>query len=187
MKNRILTLCMIVSMSSAIMACGGTTDVTESPETPAVVDETQEDAAEVTDAETTDSAETADSAAEGGKYVAFTDASDAEVEAFAQKLVDATLAKDWNTIGDMISYPIGSKEENNLCNNKEEFVAYANSTGFDDEFFTTLSAWKVADLWGNWQGGCIADGAIWFNGEKSEDLKITSYLGIYGSDGEITE
>ena len=60
----------------------------------------------------------------------FTDATNAEVEEYAQKIVDAVNAKDWEAIGDMIQYPIGSEEDNSLCNNKEEFLAYANSTGF---------------------------------------------------------
>jgi hypothetical protein len=115
------------------------------------------------------------------KYSVFTDAKPEEVEAFAQKIVDATLAKDWDTIGDMIEYPIGNTELNNICNNKEEFVAYATETGFEEEYFTALSKWQVADLWGNWQGACIDDGSIWFRDINIDnpEFKIVSYLGLY--------
>ena len=131
------------------------------------------------EAEATD-AETSEGDVED-KYSVFTSASNEEVEAYAQKVVDATLAKDWDTIGDMIQYPIGGAENNSLCNNKEEFVKYANETGFDEEFFTTLSQWKVSDLWGNWQGACIDNGNIWFRDLSLDtpDFKIVSFMGLY--------
>ena len=128
-----------------------------------------------------------DGSGEEGKYSVFTDASDAEVEAYAQKVVDAVLAKDWDSVGDMISYPIGSKEDNNLCNNKEEFVEYAKNTGFDDSYFKSLSAWKVSDLWGNWQGGCIDDGNIWFSGVNDEGFKILTLFDLRMGDATITD
>ena len=87
----------------------------------------------------------------------------------------------------MISYPIGSKEDNNLCNNKEEFVEYAKNTGFDDSYFKSLSAWKVSDLWGNWQGGCIDDGNIWFSGVNDEGFKILTLFDLRMGDATITD
>lgn len=62
------------------------------------------------------------------------------------KLWKNTIAKDWNAVGDMIAYPIGSEEDHTLCNNKEEFLNYANDTGFDDEMLDLL---KKAGFWKN--------------------------------------
>ncbi|WP_026527053.1 hypothetical protein [Butyrivibrio sp. VCD2006] len=114
-------------------------------------------------------------------YSVFTDASKEEVEAYAQKIVDATIAKDWDTIGDMIEYPIGSEEFDNLCNNKEEFVAYANEVGFDDALLAKIESWTVSDLWANYMGASIGDGDIWFRdiNINNPEFKIVSYLGLY--------
>ena len=183
MKRKVLTLCAVVSVCGVLMACGDSAKVeavtgvqeeqiTEAPAAEASV-ETATEADVVVE-------ETAQSADEEGKYVVFTDASNAEVEAFAKEVVDATLAKDWNKIADMIEYPIGSDDLENKCNNKEEFLAYANDKGFDEAYFTTLSAWDINDLWGNYQGACIDDGNIWFRDvdvEKKE-FKIVSFLGL---------
>ena len=146
------------------------------------------DATEDTTADSTDATATEGDDAEA-KYVVFTDASNEEVETFAQKVVDAVLAKDWETVGDMIEYPIGTEEDKNLCNNKEEFVAYANSTGFSEEGMTSLAAWDNADLWANWQGACIDNGNIWFRDidPEKKDLKIVSLFDLREAGGEITE
>ncbi|SFU31964.1 hypothetical protein [Butyrivibrio sp. M55] len=191
MKKKLLTLCAIVSISAMAIACGDTAAETEEPavEESAEVAEvdTQTDAADAEVSEEADDAASTDGSGEEGKYSVFTDASDAEVEAYAQKVVDAVLAKDWDSVGDMISYPIGSKEDNNLCNNKEEFVEYAKNTGFDDEYFKSLSDWKVSDLWGNWQGGCIDDGNIWFSGVNDEGFKILTLFDLRMGDATITD
>ena len=196
MKKKFLTLCAIVSISAMSIACGDTASEAETPDTEVTSEvadaDTQTDAAEAEVSEEVEEAEDASSAEgsdEEGKYVVFTDASNAEVEAYAQKVIDAAIAKDWDTIGDMLQYPIGSKEENNLCKNKEEFVAYAKNTGFEDEFFTALSSWKMSDLWGNWRGACIADGDIWFrdmNPDKTE-FKVVKFFDLAEPEGEITD
>lgn len=191
MKKKFLTLCAIVSISAMSIACGDTASEAETPDTEVTSEvadaDTQTDAAEVEVSEEADDAASTDGSGEEGKYSVFTDASDAEVEAYAQKVVDAVLAKDWDSVGDMISYPIGSKEDNNLCNNKEEFVEYAKNTGFDDSYFKSLSAWKVSDLWGNWQGGCIDDGNIWFSGVNDEGFKILTLFDLRMGDATITD
>ena len=193
MKKKFLTLCAIVSISAMSIACGdtateGETAVAELSGVETDIDfDDETDAAEAEVSEEADDAASTDGSGEEGKYSVFTDASDAEVEAYAQKVVDAVLAKDWDSVGDMISYPIGSKEDNNLCNNKEEFVEYAKNTGFDDEYFKSLSDWKVSDLWGNWQGGCIADGNIWFSGVNDEGFKILTLFDLRMGDATITD
>ena len=198
MKKRFLALCVAASMSAMLMACGSSTD--EKEESGIQVekieesnDDSQEEAADSKEseksedatAEVNDNDGTADtieasSDSEEGKYVVFTDASNAEVEAYAEKVVSAALAKDWDTIGDMIEYPIGAKEFNNVCNNKDEFVAYANSTGFDESYFTSLTAWDMTDLWGNYQGACIDNGNIWFRDINIDnpEFKIVSFFGM---------
>lgn len=191
MKKKFLTLCAIVSISAMSIACGDTASEAETPDTEVTSEvadaDTQTDAAEAEVSEEADDAASTDGSGEEGKYSVFTDASDAEVEAYAQKVVDAVLAKDWDSVGDMISYPIGSKEDNNLCNNKEEFVEYAKNTGFDESYFKSLSAWKVSDLWGNWQGGCIDDGNIWFSGVNDEGFKILTLFDLRMGDATITD
>ncbi len=193
MKKKFLTLCAIVSISAMSIACGdtatdGETAVAELSGVETDIDfDNETDAAEAEVSEEADDAASTDGSGEEGKYSVFTDASDAEVEAYAQKVVDAVLAKDWDSVGDMISYPIGSKEDNNLCNNKEEFVEYAKNTGFDDSYFKSLSAWKVSDLWGNWQGGCIDDGNIWFSGVNDEGFKILTLFDLRMGDATITD
>ncbi len=218
MKKRIITMCFAVSMSTMLFACGDPSnnaadaenaveaqveDAAQAAESVAddvadAVDATDATgAAEIADTEVADVAEgddanATDATAEEGAvdYSVFTSASAADVEAYAQKIVDATNAKDWDTIGDMIEYPIGSEELGNLCNNKEEFVAYANDKGFDEESLAKVQAWTVADLWANYQGASIGDGDIWFRDLSLDnpEFKIVSYLGLYEAeaDGEVT-
>ena len=151
-------------------------------------DITEKESKEAKDADSTE-AGTAASSIEESKYDVFTDASNAEVEAFAKKVVDAVNAKDWNTVGDLIQYPIGSKDDNNLCSNKEELIAYANNTGFNQEEMTALASWDISDLWANWQGACINSGSIWFRDVDTEkkEFKIVSLFDLREAGGEITD
>ena len=208
MKRKIVTLLLMTMICVGGTACGskaeGTaetaSEVATVEEDEVAADTTEEVAAETTEEATTvditedtetesADADTAEGTDEESKYVVFTDASNEEVEAFAKQVVDAVLAKDWETVGDMIEYPIGTEEEGNLCNNKEEFVAYANSTGFSEEAMTSLAAWDVADLWANWQGACIDNGNIWFRDVDTENkvMKIVSLFDLREAGGEITE
>ena len=210
MKRKIMAFLLMSMICVGGTACGskaeGTTD-TANEEATALEDVVAADATEETTEETTEEvaaetaditedtaaestdAEAAESTDEESKYVVFTDASNEEVEAFAKTVVDAVLAKDWETVGDMIEYPIGTEENGNLCNNKEEFVAYANSTGFSEEGMTSLAAWDIADLWANWQGACIDNGNIWFRDVDPENkvMKIVSLFDLREAGGEITE
>ncbi|WP_044931970.1 hypothetical protein [Butyrivibrio sp. AC2005] len=205
MKKRIISMCFATSMSIMLIACGDSSNSTV--ETEKAVETQVEDTTEaevqeenVTGADTQDSTEVADTEAGDDKttdeevavdYSVFTSASSADVEAYAQKIVDATNAKDWDTIGDMIDYPIGSEESGNLCKNKEEFVSYANEKGFDEETLAKLQSWTIADLWANYQGASIGDGDIWFRDLSLDnpEFKIVSYLGLYEAeaDGEVTD
>lgn len=137
MKRRFLVMATIISLSlgGILTACGNfagetkqvsaeSASVGQSEAQTASAKPVEQEASENQDAE--------------GKYSAFTDESNAEVEAYADKVVEAVLAKDWNAVGDMIAYPIGSEEGHTLRNNKEEFLDYANDTGFDDEMLDLL-------------------------------------------------
>ena len=184
MKKRMITVCAVLSACGVLMACGNSSEgdnttgvqveqITEAATTEETVEAAVVEAAETAEVE-------AESSDEEGKYVVFTDASNAEVEAYAKEVVDAAIAKDWEKIADMIEYPIGSDELGNKCSSKEEFLAYANDKGFEEEYITSLSAWDMSDLWGNYQGACIDNGNIWFrdiNPEKKE-FKIVSFFGL---------
>ena len=214
MKRKIMALLLGTMICVGAVACGSKADNTteavtedtpvEEGDVAAAAEETISEDEVVADAaaETVESTEatetveagsedagTSDNAEEENKYSVFTDASNEEVEAFAQKVVDAVASKDWDTVGDMIEYPIGSEETNNLCNNKEEFLAYVDSTGFSDEDIESLAAWNLSDLWANWQGACIADGTIWFRDVDPENkvFKIVSLFDMREAGGEITD
>ncbi len=208
MRRKIMALLLGTILCVVGTACGSTKESAASEaasveEDVAATEASVEEEAAATEAEATkvedteagaeetvaDDSETAESSDEEGKYIVFTDATNAEVEEYAQKIVDAVNAKDWEAIGDMIQYPIGSEEDNSLCNNKEEFLAYANSTGFSEEELTSLASWDISDLWANYQGACIADGSIWFRDldPEKKDLKIVSFLGLREPSGEISD
>ncbi|MCR4997635.1 MAG: hypothetical protein K6A61_10100 [Butyrivibrio sp.] len=148
MKKIFLTLCAIVSISAMSIACGdtateGETAVAELSGVETDIDfDYETDATEAEVSEEADDAASTDGSGEEGKYSVFTDASDAEVEAYAQKVVDAVLAKDWDSVGDMISYPIGSKEDNNLCNNNIDDGNIWFS-GVNDEGFKILTLFDL--------------------------------------------
>ena len=202
MKRNIFGLCAIIAVCSMLTACNGSSDnvkstdiqvekVAEPANSASSEDKgdiTEKESKEAKDADSTE-AGTEASSTEESKYDVFTDASNAEVEAFAQKVIDAVNANDWNTVGDMIQYPIGSKDDNNLCNSKEEFIAYANKTGFNEEEMTALASWNISDLWANWQGACINSGSIWFRDVDTEkkEFKIVSLFDLREDGGEITD
>ena len=186
MKKRFLTICAILSVTGMFMACGNSANGIDSSKV--AVESSNSSNENSVSNDDNEGAETysdetdpgADVESDEVDYSVFTSASPAEVQAYAEKVKKAALAKDWDTIGDMIAYPIGSDELNNKCANKEEFIAYANSTGFEDDYFTSLEAWDVSDLWGNYQGACMDDGSIWFSGigDDDKDFKIISFFGM---------
>ena len=202
MKRNVFGLCALIAVCSMLTACNGSSDNAESKDiqvekvaepadnasTVDIRNNAEKESKEAKNADSTD-AGTAASSTEESKYDVFTDASNAEVEAFAKKVIDAVNAKDWNTVGDMIQYPIGSKDDNNLCNNKEEFIAYVNNTGFNEEEMTALASWDITDLWANWQGACINSGSIWFRDVDTEkkEFKIVSLFDLREAGGEITD
>lgn len=202
MKRKLLSYCALIAVCGMLTACNGSSDnakstdikvekVAEPANSASSEDKgdiTEKESKEAKDADSTE-AGTAASSIEESKYDVFTDASNAEVEAFAKKVVDAVNTKDWNTVGDLIQYPIGSKDDNNLCSNKEEFIAYANNTGFNQEEMTALASWDISDLWANWQGACINNGSIWFRDVDTEkkELKIVSLFELREAGGEITD
>ena len=206
MKKYIMALLLGVIISVGGTACGSNKeDTTETVSEDSFVEESEaeletpveaaeeapveEAPVEETSAEEAPAEEAPIESTEESSYSVFTSASDEEVEEYAQKIVDAVLAKDWDTIGDMIEYPIGTTETNNLCNNKEEFLSYVNNTGFSDEELEALASWKISDLWANWQGACIADGTIWFRdiGVDNSEFKIVSLFDLREAGGEITD
>ena len=183
MKNRLITLCLIGSVSMAFMACGQQkSDIVE--ETPPVATEETVEDEQVLDnpVEETDSEE--DQVSEKD-YSVFTDKEAAEVEAYAKEIKDAALAENWDKIGDMIAYPIGSKEEGNLCETKEDFIEYATNVGFDQSYYDSLEEWSQEDLWANYQGAMLDNGMIWFSDVYVDDtnceLKIISFWGLHNS------
>ncbi len=169
MKKRFIILCTITTVALSFLACGNKDNTVDnstiSQETTQETDNTvSEENTDTTSDESNETEEVSSSEDEDTSevdYSVFTDRSSTEVEAYAKTIRDAALASDWDTIGDMISYPVADPD-GNTCNNKEEFIEYANNIGFDKSFYDSLEKWTVSDLWGNYQGGCIDNGNIWF-------------------------
>ncbi|MBP5324542.1 MAG: hypothetical protein J6Y86_03495 [Pseudobutyrivibrio sp.] len=183
MKNRVITLCLIGSVSMAFIACGQQkSDIVE--ETPPVATEETVEDEQVLDIPV-EEADSEEDPAEEADYSVFTDKSEDEVEKYAKEIKDAALAEDWDKIGDMIAYPIGSKEEGTLCENKEDFIEYATNVGFDQSYYDSLEEWSQEDLWANYQGAMLDNGMIWFSDiyvdDTNRELKIISFWGLHNS------
>lgn len=183
MKNRFITMCLIGSVFMAFIACGNQKGDTVEETAPVAVEETDDEGALIENLN--EEVESEDNQPEEVDYEVFTSKGSEAVEEYAKEIKGAALDEDWDTIGDMIAYPIGSKEDGTLCENKEDFIEYATNVGFDQSYYDSLEEWSLEDLWANYQGAMLDNGNIWFADVYVDDtncqLKIISFWGLHNS------
>ena len=112
-------------------------------------------------------------------YSVSTDLSAAVVETAAATVRNAVAKNDWDTIADMIDYPIeiGSTSVKDAA----EFKALIESSTVAPEFITAVTDDSCVDLYANYQGVMVgADGEIWMN-ERDGVMKITMFNGLIKS------
>ena len=186
MKKRLLILGTLLSISMIFTACGQQ-DEPLTAEDYAVEESAEEADNSSVEENTEETTETVDDESEAeedsdDKYMVFTDKGNDAVEAYATKIKEATLAKDWDTIGDMFYYPL-EDIDGRTCKNKEEFIEYAKTVGFEKSFYDSLEKWTVDDLWANAQGAAFDDGIIGFQDlyvdDEHTDFRIVSFGGLY--------
>lgn len=122
-----------------------------------------------------DSAEQNDGASD--YYAVCTSYSKEEVEAFAQKVKDYILNKDWESLSGTVSYPItvGDVE----CNSAEDFKKLAFDEIFTEDFYTALENESCKDMFCNYNGIMLGDGQVWI-GEVLEGTEETGELTVIG-------
>ena len=140
MKNRIMTLCLITCVATAFIACCQQKKEDVEETAPIAVQETVEEGAITENVAEEDDEQTQDNEDD---YTVFTSKSSEEVEEYAKNIKEAALAEDWETIGAMIAYPIGSEKEGNLCETKEDFIDY-------EQMLALLRAFMIHQRNGLW-------------------------------------
>lgn len=106
----------------------------------------------------------------------------AEVEAFAAKAKEAYLAADWETLSEMIAFPI-SLGLDGAANNAEEFLAYTKGKTLQQGDCDALGQDDCADLFYNGQGICLGSGQLWLNDlnymtDNAPDLRVIAISGL---------
>ena len=186
MKKRLLTLGILLSISMIYTACGQQDEplIAEDYAVEESAEEADNSSVEENTEETTETVDDESEAEEDSddKYMVFTDKGNDAVEAYATKIKEATLAKDWDTIGDMLYYPL-EDIDGRTCKNKEEFIEYAKTVGFDKSLYDSLEKWTVDYLWANSQGAAFDDGIIWFQDlyvdDEHTDFRIITFWNLH--------
>ena len=92
-------------------------------------------------------------------YAVCTSYSKEELEAFAQKVKDYILNKDWESLAGTVSYPITVGDA--TCSNAEDFKKLAFDEIFTDNFYTALENESCKDMFCNYEGIMLGDGQVW--------------------------
>ena len=182
MKKKMLLAAITMAMVLMVTGCGtdggnNKADSTQEVITSEDVSDENNDKSDETiekeesgDSQQADGSQSTDSET-GSNYGIATTATDDAVEKFASDVKNTVLAGDWDTLGDMVRYPI-TVGDNEIAD-KESFV-----TALENEDCTGLMA--------NGQGICMGSGEVWFldvnfDGieQKGEpDFKIITFNGI---------
>ena len=146
-----------------------TEEAATTEETPTTEQVSATEEVAVSEAETTE--EQTDEASD--YYAVCTSHSKEEVEAFAQKVKDYILNKDWESLAGTISYPItvGDVE----CSNAEDFKKLAFDEIFTEDFYTALENESCKDMFCNYSGIMLGNGQVWI-GEVLEETEETGEL-----------
>ncbi len=175
----------VVLMSVAGLVCSCTvkpkddvspanTEMVGRPSEEATKQEKSTESARVED-EKTKPAETAETETEmvkqtGNDYSVCTDRSATEVENYAREIAKIFDGRNWNALSENIMYPIVINGK--TYENKEKFVADDWNSIFSKEYVEKVKGLKAEEMWANWQGICISDGAMWLGQDASGNLKI---------------
>lgn len=104
-------------------------------------------------------------------YSVCTDKTVQEVESFAKQVSEYFVSEDWNSLAQIIYYPITINEK--YYADKEKFLAEDWSNAFSASFKKSISEAQTSNMFANWQGISFADGGIWIN-EFGSDLYVSS-------------
>lgn len=111
--------------------------------------------------------EEADTQDEEGDETVTTDFSDAtdlsseEVVAFGKSVSKMFADKDWNSLSEVIGYPITISDRH--FETKEEFAEIDWTEYFSQEFIDSVSNASPAEYFANWSGIAMGGGQIWLN------------------------
>ena len=99
-------------------------------------------------------------AADGEKYYHFSSGlTDAEIEQFAEKIKDAMLNGDWETVAANANYPL--RVGTAVYDTAEDFLAKEWDGFFSDEWKEALEAETCHEMGFNGEGFMLASGEVW--------------------------
>ena len=104
------------------------------------------------------------------------------VEAFAENARDAYLEEDWETIADLIGYPV-TMYPNETIKNADEFLNYMKGKHVSASDMLQMKNETCRDMFYNGEGICMGSGQIWFADvnymtDQAPHLRIIAVSGV---------
>lgn len=186
MKNKMIVFIAFGALCLGITGCGKTQDesnqinesstVAVSAQMQASTDATETKSREEP-TETNTATENKDMSKESDDYYTIaTNISKNEVEDFMEKVKNAIVNQDMDTLYPLISYPIKIKE----VEYKEEDSLKAAKIKFEESYIQEVKKASTKDMFCNYQGIMLGNGEVWIsevlnNDGTSQGLKITAF------------
>ena len=102
------------------------------------------------------------------------------MEAFADDVRRTVLDENWESLSQMIAYPLTAADGSEV-RDAGEFMARMTERGLDAEVRAAFEAETCRDMFANYQGVSMAEGNLWFAEvvlEEGSLLKIISFSGV---------
>ena len=165
MKKLIVIICILISMS-LLAACSTDKKALEATEIPvpseaidAAIDTTI--ASEVLIQDSTQEYNTQ-------FYSVCTNYSKAEVELFAETVREMILAKDWESLSELVSYPVSMNGV--IYEDRASFLSAPFDTQLNADAIAVLEQESCSDMFCNYAGIMMGNGEVWMAEVLNEDL-----------------
>lgn len=165
MKKLIVIICILISMS-LLAACSTDKKALEATEIPvpseaidAAIDPTIASEVLIQDSAQEDNTQF---------YSVCTNYSKAEVELFAETVREMILAKDWESLSELVSYPVSMNGV--TYEDRASFLSAPFDTQLNADAIAVLEQESCSDMFCNYAGIMMGNGEVWMAEVLNEDL-----------------
>lgn len=165
MKKLIVIICILISMS-LLAACSTDKKALEATEIPvpseaidAAIDPTIASEVLIQDSTKEDNTQF---------YSVCTNYSKAEVELFAETVREMILAKDWESLSELVSYPVSMNGV--IYEDRASFLSAPFDTQLNADAIAVLEQESYSDMFCNYAGIMMGNGEVWMAEVLNEDL-----------------
>lgn len=165
MKKLIVIICILISMS-LLAACSTDKKALEATEIPvpseaidAAIDPTIASEVLIQDSTQEDNTQF---------YSVCTNYSKAEVELFAETVREMILAKDWESLSELVSYPVSMNGV--IYEDRASFLSAPFDTQLNADAIAVFEQESCSDMFCNYAGIMMGNGEVWMAEVLNEDL-----------------